>query len=93
MRMIEEIANNNAEAGGTFFDRRTISLFKAKALPTVYGGKYFISSDVTPDGKRYSVREVLPSGRIKLVGVRHAYLLKSEARAMIRLLVAGIITA
>jgi hypothetical protein len=84
MRMIEQIAEINAEAGGTFFDARTISRFKAKVLPTVYAGKYFISSDVTRNGKRYSVREVLPSGRIKLVGVRHAFLLKSDAKAAIQ---------
>jgi hypothetical protein len=92
MLKIEKIRDENELAGGSFFEGRTIARFKAKVLPTVYGDRYFISSDVTRNGKRYSVREVLPSGRIKLVGVRHAYLLKSEAKVAIQNL-RGLVTA
>ena len=93
MRLIETIAKANTDAGGHFFDERTISFFKAKVLPTVYGGKYFITSDVTPDGKRYSVREALSSGLIKLVGERHAHVSKAAARNAIREMLNGLVTA
>ena len=99
MRKIKAIKEANQAASGTFFDRRTISFFKAKVLPTVYGGKYFITSDVLPSSdmgpvdKRYSVREALPTGLIKLVGERHAYPSKSTARAAIREMLNGLVTA
>lgn len=80
MRHIDTIIASNKSVGGTFFDRRTVLYFKNKVLPTMYGGKYFISYDVTDDGEKlYSVREALKSGLIRLVGERGAYLSKNEA--------------
>lgn len=94
MRHIDAVVEANQTAGGTFFDKRTICYFKNKVLPTLYGEKYFISYDVTEnEGKRFSVREALPSGLIKLVGERHAYGTKSAAKEAIRLLLSDMVTA
>ncbi len=92
--MIDNVVIANKNAGGTFFDSRTILYFKNKVLPTMYSGKYFISYDLTEnEGKRYSVREVLPSGLIKLVGERHEHATLTAAKDAIRNLRGGLVTA
>ena len=93
MRNIDRVVSNNRDAGGTFFERRTILRFKDKVLPTMYGEKFFISYALTDDGKRYTVRKVLGNGLIGHVGELHAYATKSGAREAIRLLLAGVVTA
>jgi hypothetical protein len=87
---IETIKAENLLAGRHFFDKRTISFFKSKVLPTVYGGKYFITSEVDPAGvKRYTVREALNGGKlIRHVGDFHAYTTKKQAVRAIRELLA-----
>jgi hypothetical protein len=84
MRHIDQVIENNQAAGGTFFDRRTVLYFKAKVLPTLYGGRYFISYDLTDDGKRFTVRQVLAGGLIGKVGQLHEYTSKSAALDTIR---------
>lgn len=85
MRHIDNVIEANKAAGGTFFDNRTVLYFKNKVLPTMYGGKYFISYDLTEDGdKLYSVRKVLNSGLIGTEGERGMYASQSEAREAIR---------
>lgn len=94
MRHIDNVIEANKAAGGTFFENRTVLYFSNKVLPTMYGGKYFISYDIMEDeGKRYSVRLALPSGLIKLVGDRHAYASKSEAKEAIRTLLGDVVPA
>lgn len=83
MRHIDGVIEANKAAGGTFFDNRTVLYFKSKVLPTMYGGKFFISYDLTDEGKRYTVRKVLRSGLIGVEGERHAYASKLEAREAI----------
>lgn len=85
-RLIEKIKAENELNGRHFFDKRTVSFFKSKVLPTVYGGKYFITSEVNPDGaKKYTVREAVDGGRlIRHIGEYHAYTSKSQAKDAIR---------
>lgn len=94
MRHIDNVIAKNKEVGGTFFDRRTVLYFKNKVLPTMYGGKYFISYDMTEDGdKLYTVRKVLASGLIGHEGERGAYASQSEALDAIRELLGEAVTA
>lgn len=87
MRHIDNVIEANKAAGGTFFEGRTVLYFKNKVLPTMYGGKYFITYNLMEDeGKRYSVRQALSTGLIKLVGERHAYASQAEAKDAIRTL-------
>jgi hypothetical protein len=83
MRHIDNVIEANKAAGGSFFDRRTVLYFKSKVLPTMYGEKYFISYDLTDEGKRFTVRKVLHSGLIGVEGDRHAYASKAEAKEAI----------
>jgi hypothetical protein len=93
MRHIDAVIEGNKAAGGTFFDRRTVCYFKNKVLPTLYGGKYFISYDVTEEGKRFTVRKVLNSGLIGKASELHAYASKSAALDAIRELLGDAVTA
>jgi hypothetical protein len=94
MRHIDNVIAANRTAGGTFFNSRTVLYFKNKVLPTMYGGKYFISYDLMDDGtKLYSVRQALSSGLIKLVGERHAYVTEAAAKDAIRALLNDMVTA
>ena len=85
MRHIDSVIEANQAAGGSFFEKRTVLYFKNKVLPTMYGGKYFISYDLTEnEGKRFTVRKVLNSGLIAVAGTRHAYASKAQALAAIK---------
>lgn len=92
MLKIEKIKEANETAGRSFFAKRTISRFKAKVLPTVYGDKYFVTSDVNELGeKRYTVREAMNGGAlIRHIGDYHAYTTKAQAVAAIELLLEGV---
>lgn len=94
MRHIDGVISANAAAGGSFFDKRTVLYFKNKVLPTLYGGKYFISYDLTEDGdKLYSIRQVLASGLIKLVNKSYTFSSKAAARQSIRELLNELVEA
>lgn len=94
MRHIDKVIARNQEVGGSFFDSRTVLYFKNKVLPTMYGEKYFISYDLTEDaGKVFNIREVLPSGLIKMVGDLGGYASLTDAKAAIRTLLRGLVTA
>jgi hypothetical protein len=94
MRHIDSVIEGNKAAGGTFFDKRTVCYFKNKVLPTMYGGKYFISYDVMEDGEKlYTVRKVLASGLIGHEGPRNAFASKDAALSAIRELLGDAVTA
>lgn len=58
-RDIDAIKSANRVTGGHFFDRDTMRFFRTRVLETVYGGRYFVTSDAPQwDGpRRYTVRE------------------------------------
>lgn len=90
-RHIDAVIEANRAAGGTFFDKRTVLYFKDKVLPTMYGGKYFISYELTDDGmKLFTVRKVLRSGLIGVAGERGMYGSKADAVAAIKDLLAAV---
>jgi hypothetical protein len=94
MRHIDNVVTANQQAGGTFFEKRTICYFKNKVLPTMYGGKYFISYDVQEDGEKlYTVRKVLASGLIGHEGPRNGYTSQDEALSAIREMLGDAVTA
>jgi len=85
---IDTIKATNLLAGSHWFSKGTMSWFKSKVLPTVYKGKYFITSEVDPrDNKRFTIREAIDGGKeIKTVGDFHSYIDAESARRAIRLL-------
>lgn len=82
---IETIKANNLLAGQFFFSKDSMRFFKSRVLPTVYGGRYFITREVNPSGKvAYTVREAVDGGKhIKTIGDFHMMDLK-EAKSMAR---------
>jgi hypothetical protein len=64
-----EVRQCNDLYGYHWFERDTMRFFKSRVGNTVYGGKYFISSEQrewnTP--RRYTVREALETGNIETV--------------------------
>jgi hypothetical protein len=62
---IHDIINKNKEEGMHFFSKSTMHFFKSKVYPTVYFGRFFITSEKSPASRRmYTVREANPNGDI-----------------------------
>src|SRR5687768_6031203 len=67
---VPEIVAANRAAGGHFFDRDTMRTFRTRIEVPVYGGRYFITSDVLneDDGPTYSVRVASDAGHVRTAG-------------------------
>jgi len=62
---IHDIITKNKEEGMHFFSKSTMRFFQSKIYPKVYAGKYFITSEKPPHGRRkYTVREANEDGSI-----------------------------
>jgi hypothetical protein len=90
---INEIRIEAKRAGSHFFDADTMRFFGSRVLPTVYGGRYFITSEQDHYGngaKAYTVRIALDKGNIDTVGDFQAYATRAQAvRAIKQLLAEG----
>jgi hypothetical protein len=85
-RSIAAIKAANRAAGHFFFSADTMKFFKSKVYPTVYGGRYFVTSEQPPHGDReYQVRWADDRGHIQ-AGLTFPSLgeAKAEARAQSR---------
>lgn len=59
----DQVVAANRAAGQHWFSPDTMRFFNSRVLYTVYGGRYFLTSEKGPDGIRgYSVRETTPDG-------------------------------
>lgn len=81
---IEEIKEANHRAGKYFFSAGALKAFHSRVLPTVYGGKYFITSEKftgsSTEGPRvYTIREVRESGDVMTVGNNEKYPTRQKA--------------
>ena len=87
---LQMIKANNLLAGNNWFSPDTMRFFKSRVLPTIYGGRFFLSRETSPSGKTaYSVREAVDGGKsIKTRGEFHAYSLEA-ARGFARALAAN----
>jgi hypothetical protein len=68
---LSEVKQANREAGQHWFDFESMNFFGSKVYPTLYGGKYFVSSEYTGFEKvtrAFSVREAHEDGSIGTVG-------------------------
>lgn len=83
---IEEIIQANRREGGHFFDREALRFFNSRIGSSVYGGRFFITSeqfdrDLSP--RLYTIRECI-NGRIEEVGDFQQYATGSQARAALK---------
>jgi len=85
---IHEIKQANKELGGHWFSADTMRFFGSRVLPTVYGGRYFITSEdnFQRTEKLYTVRQAQPNGDIDTVGDFQAYATRAEAVKAIKAL-------
>jgi len=89
-----DVRLKNKQIGHHFFDPDTMRFFRSRVGNTLYGDKYFISSeqfnDVSP--RLYSIRLVNPDGSIDTVAEFHEYGSHAEARRVIKDLLANTAT-
>lgn len=61
---IHEVMDANDRSGFLFFSHDAMRFFKSRINPTIYGGRYFITSERYGDERVYSVRECTDGGSI-----------------------------
>lgn len=83
---IADVRAANKAAGRCWFDPGSMRFFRSRTGRTVYGGRYFISSEqFKPESpRRYTIREVSADGEVDTVGEFMAYATNAAARAEIR---------
>ena len=64
---INEIMSLSRENGYSFFDKDRQRENKTRVLPTLYGGKYFVTEYLHNDRKYYSVYKALKDGACDIV--------------------------
>jgi rRNA processing protein Krr1/Pno1 len=87
----KKVSEIKARHKGYWFAPKTMKFFKSKVYPTVYGGKYFISSEQSPFGpRRFTIREYDEvNDDINTVGEMGKYRSLEEAREAVKDLVKG----
>jgi hypothetical protein len=86
---IADIRAANARAGHHFFEPATMRFFRSRIESTVYGGRYFVTSEqfamgAHKDPRRFTVRMANDDGTIDTVGEFQAYSTLEVARATAR---------
>ena len=62
---IHEVMDANDRAENKFFSEGALRFFKSRISPTIYGGRYFVTSEEAWGmGRVYSVRECTDNGSI-----------------------------
>ena len=64
---INEIVLLSRENGYTFFDKDRQREHKTRVLPTLYGGKYFITESIHKGSKFFSIYKALKDGACDIV--------------------------
>ena len=64
---INEIVLLSRESGYTFFDKKRQEEHKTRVLPTLYGGKYFITESIHKGRKFFSIYKALKDGACDIV--------------------------
>jgi hypothetical protein len=86
---IREIAEANERSGHHWFKAETLRYFGCRVSPTVYGGRYFVSSEQDTYGawnyqRRYTVRMANENGTIETIGEFGQYRTRAQAVAASR---------
>jgi len=91
-RSIEQIKKSNEAIGHNWFRADTMRFFSSEVLPTIYGGKYFISSEEDTYGnyaRKFTIRIAKANGDIDTVGDFQAYETAEEAMKAVTEMVRG----
>jgi hypothetical protein len=90
-RTVADVRRANAAIGHYFFDRDALRFFGSRVGSTVYGGRYFVTSErdeaissrfpaAWNGERRYTVREAAADGSVSTVGAFGAYATGAAAR-------------
>ena len=84
---MSEVRRANEDRGHYFFEPATMRFFHSRIGGTLYGGRFFVTSECrepveTP--RLFTVREAMPDGSIDTVGDFQAYADRRQAIAEIR---------
>jgi hypothetical protein len=91
-RNIEQIKKLNKAIGHHWFSPETMSFFSCEVLPTIYAGKYFITSEedtFANYARKFTVRIAKANGDIDTVGDFQAYETAEEAIEAVQELIRG----
>ena len=64
---INEIISLSRENGYTFFDKKRHEEHKTRVLPTLYGGRYFITESLHKGRALFSIYQVFKDGACDIV--------------------------
>ena len=64
---ISDIVTLSRENGYTFFDKDRQQQHRTRVLPTLYGGKYFITESIHKGRKFFSIYKALKDGACDIV--------------------------
>ena len=64
---IDQIVALSRENGYTFFDKERQEQHRTRVLPTLYGGKYFITQSLYDGRRMYSIYKALKDGACDIV--------------------------
>ena len=64
---INEIVQLSRENGYTFFDKDRQREHRTRVLPTLYGGKYFVTESIHKGRKFFSIYKALKDGACDIV--------------------------
>jgi hypothetical protein len=90
---MEDIKRANARAGHHFFEASSMRFFASRVGQTVYGGRYFVTSEQfrdyasgRVDARRYTIRECDHEGHVRTVGDFQGFGTAAQARSAIKLI-------
>lgn len=86
-KTMDDVKAANHTIGHHWFSADTMRFFKTKIVTELIKGKYFVTSEVDPQGtKAFSVRIAKPDGQIGTIGEFHSHPTKAAALAVIKTL-------
>ena len=88
-KTISDVKAANKAAGYYFFSRSTNRFFGSRVESSLYGGRFFITSEDNFDrsARFYTIREALPGGDIRTVSEFNGFRYIEDARDECRRLV------
>lgn len=88
---MEDVRAANESIGHHWFEPSTLRFFRSRIGQTLYGGRYFVTSEqFVPRAtgcsgpRRYTIRAAKPSGAIETVGEFQQYETSEQARRVIK---------
>jgi hypothetical protein len=85
-KTVNDVKQANERLGHHWFSPETLRFFSSRIGRTLYGGRYFITSEQYDHNapRRYSIREASPDGSVRTIGKFQQYATNREAQKAIK---------